>query len=274
MSSLTKTLSNGVQIPWIAYGTGTALYNQDAEAAVTLAIQSNFNHIDCAQIYRNEVRPLFHFEILSNDCSPCQQDTTGKAIVKVPRDSLFVTTKLATLRPGETVRESLQESLNKLGVQYVDLWLVHSPKQHEGNLKEVWKGCEDIYKEGLAKSVGVSNFTVKHLEEIMEVATVVPQANQVYEICFIQVLLLDFEQIELHPYNYKAAKPLLDFHKEHGIVTESYGGLAPLTTKPGGPVDLVIKFIREAVEKRRGAPVTEAQVIMKWLQAKDVVIVT
>ena len=66
----------------------------------------------------------------------------------------------------------------------------------------------------------------------------------------------------------------MEFHKKHGIVTESYGGLAPLTNKPGGPVDPTVKTIREAVEKRHGAPVTESQVLIKWLQAKGVVIVT
>ena len=80
------------------------------------------------------------------------------------------------------MRESLQGSLKRLGVEYVDLWLIHTPKQHEGKIKEVWKACEEVYKEGLAKSIGVSNFTVKHLEEIMEVATVVPQVNQVYAV--------------------------------------------------------------------------------------------
>ncbi|KAF8512271.1 NADP-dependent oxidoreductase domain-containing protein [Gautieria morchelliformis] len=247
MSATTKTLSNGVKIPWIAFGTGTALYTQDAEAATTLAIQSNFKHIDCAQMYENE-------------------DSSGKAIAKFPRESLFVTTKLAKLQPGETVRESLQGSLKRLGLQYVDLWLIHTPKQHTGTVKEVWKACEEVYKEGLTKSIGVSNFTVKDLQEILEVATVVPQVNQ--------ACTAYFWLIELHPYDYKVSKPLLELHKKHGIVTESYGGLAPLTTNPGGPLEPVLKTVREALEKRRGSPVTEGQVLQKWLQAKDIVIVT
>jgi diketogulonate reductase-like aldo/keto reductase len=98
-----------------------------------------------------------------------------------------VTTKLGTLKSGESVRDSLQGSLKKLGVEYVDLWLVHTPAQHEGRLKEVWKACEEVYKEGLAKSIGVSNFTVKHLEEIMDGASVVPQVNQVRSWAVFQV---------------------------------------------------------------------------------------
>lgn len=95
-----------------------------------------------------------------------------------------MTTKLGDLKPGETVRESLQGSLQRLGVQYVDLWLIHTPAQHGGRLKEVWRACEEVYKEGLAKSIGVSNFTVQHLEEIMDGASVVPQVNQVCTIVF------------------------------------------------------------------------------------------
>lgn len=103
----------------------------------------------------------------------------GAAIRKFPRESIWVTTKLGPLAPGETVRESLQGSLKRLGLDYVDLWLIHTPEQHVGKLKQVWKGCEEVYKDGLARNIGVSNFTVRHLEEILEGATVVPQVNQV-----------------------------------------------------------------------------------------------
>ncbi|KAF8590067.1 Aldo/keto reductase [Ramaria rubella] len=239
MSVLTKSLSNGVKIPWIGFGSGTALFNKDAEASATLAVQTGFKHLDGAQLYENE-------------------DTLGKAIGKFPRGSLFITTKLDILRPEETVRDSLKISLKKLNVDYVDLWLIHNPTQHEGNLKEVWKGCEEVYKEGLAKSIGVSNFTVKNLQEILEVATIKPHVNQ----------------IEFHPYVLKVTKPLLELHKRHGIVTESYGGLAPITTNPGGPVDPVLETVQEAVQNRRGSTVTQAQVLIKWLQAKEIVIVT
>lgn len=77
------------------------------------------------------------------------------------------------------MQESLKQSLKKLGLDYVDLWLIHNPKLHAGNLKAVWKACEEVYNEGLAKSIGVSNFNVKYLEEILEVATIVPHVNQV-----------------------------------------------------------------------------------------------
>jgi diketogulonate reductase-like aldo/keto reductase len=73
----------------------------------------------------------------------------------------------------------LKKSLQRLGVDYVDLWLIHDPTSHPGQLKQIWKEFEEVYKEGLAKNIGVSNFMIKHLQEILEVATVVPQVNQV-----------------------------------------------------------------------------------------------
>jgi diketogulonate reductase-like aldo/keto reductase len=81
-------------------------------------------------------------------------------------------------------------------------------------------------------------------------------------------------KIEFHPYVLKPSLTLLEFHKKHGIITESYGGLAPLTTSRGGPVDPVVKDIRASLEKRRRAPVTESQVLIKWLEARDIVVVT
>ncbi|KAF8579885.1 Aldo/keto reductase [Ramaria rubella] len=239
MTIPTKLLSNGVQIPWIGFGIGTALKGRDVEASVTLAVESGFRHVDGAQGYRNE-------------------DSLGRAIAKFPRDSLFVTTKLTKLNPGESVRESLLKSLKRLGVQYVDLWLIHTPAHHVGMLKEVWMACEEVYREGLVRSIGVSNFTIKHLQEILEVATVKPHVNQ----------------IEFHPYVLQASKPLLEFHKQHGIVTESYGGLAPITSNAGGPVVSVLMMVQEAVEKRSGSPVTQAQILIKWLEAKGVAVVT
>ncbi|KAF8511111.1 NADP-dependent oxidoreductase domain-containing protein [Hysterangium stoloniferum] len=233
MSNLVRTLNNGNTIPWVGFGTGTALSSKNADDAATLAITTGFRHLDGAQMYKNE-------------------DSLGRAVAKFPRASLWITTKLAALQPGETVREALQASLRRLGVDYVDLWLIHTPYHHrEGTLKDVWKACEEVHREGLARNIGVSNFTIKHLEEIMDGAS-----------------------IEFHPYLLKATQPLLDFHKKHGIIAESFGGLAPLTKKPDGPATPVLKTVREAVEKRRGSPVTEAQVLFKWLEAKDMVIVT
>jgi len=152
----------------------------------------------------------------------------------------------------------LKGSLQRLGLTYVDLWLIHTPVQHKDNLKSVWKQCEEVQKEGLAKNIGVSNFRIKDFEVILDGAEIIPTVNQ----------------IEFHPYVYNASKALLEFQAKHGIKTESYGGLVPITSKPDGPLTPVLKEIAAEVEKRRGAPVTEAQVLLKWLISKDIIIVT
>lgn len=163
MAPLTIPLNDGNTIPWLGYGTGTALYNQEVKKEVLVAISAGITHIDGAQVYGNEA-------------------SIGDAIVEsgLPRSAFYVTTKLGAVPAGQTVRDTLVESLRKLKVDYVDQFLVHTPKQHN-NLKAVWKEVEAIKKEGLAKTIGVSNFQVKHLEEIIDGATVIPAINQV---CF------------------------------------------------------------------------------------------
>ena len=156
------TLNDGRQIPFIGFGTGTALYQKDAENSVKLALACGIVHLDGAQLYQNE-------------------DSLGDAVVAsgVPRASLFVTTKLGKVPEGKTVRDTLVESLKKLKMDYVDLFLIHMPIHHAGRLAQVWKEFEAIQKEGLARSIGVSNFRVKDYEELMQGATVTPAINQV-----------------------------------------------------------------------------------------------
>lgn len=158
----TLTLNDGNKVPWIAFGTGTALYRKDVQHAVTLALQSGFIHLDGAQEYRNE-------------------ETLGAAIAASgkPRSELFVTTKLGGLEGEATPKSALEVSLRKLGLNHVDLYLVHHAHVHINRLKEVWKGMEEARNAGLTKSIGVSNFTVDHLREILEVATIPPAVNQV-----------------------------------------------------------------------------------------------
>lgn len=162
MSSLTITLNDGTKIPWLGYGTGTALYSKDAENAVLQAIQTGVIHLDGAQVYNNE-------ESLG----------AGIAAAGKPRSELFVTTKLNLIPPGQTVRDTLVASLKKLQTDYVDLFLIHFPINHETSLPEIWRQFEEIQEEGLAKSIGVSNFRVKDLEEILPSAKVIPSVNQV-----------------------------------------------------------------------------------------------
>lgn len=143
---------------------GTALYSRDVTNNVRLALDSGFTHIDTAQAYNNE-------------------DSVGVALAShfktQPRSSLYITTKLFGLKPGETVRSVLSSQLKKLQVDYVDLYLWHTPIGFEGKLGGVWKQFEEIKQEGLAKSIGVSNFRSKDLEELLSSASVVPAVNQV-----------------------------------------------------------------------------------------------
>ncbi|OBZ75615.1 NAD/NADP-dependent indole-3-acetaldehyde reductase [Grifola frondosa] len=237
MSSLTIPLNDGNRIPWLGFGTGTALYLKDAEQAVLTAINNGIIHLDGAQMYGNE-------------------ESLGAAIAASgkTRSSLYVTTKLDKLREGQTVREAFLESLGKLKLDYVDLYLIHMPVAHEGRLKAVWKEFEALKKEGLAKSIGVSNFRVRDLEELLDGATVVPAVNQ----------------IEYHPYVVKAAQPVIEYMKKHGILPTSYGGLTPIVRFKGGPVDPVLSSIRERLQKTSGKPVTEGQVLGLWLRAKGI----
>ncbi|EGO00610.1 hypothetical protein SERLA73DRAFT_104951 [Serpula lacrymans var. lacrymans S7.3] len=241
MTVPTLALNDGNAVPWIGFGTGTALFYKDAREAVHVAIQNGFTHIDGAQVYTNE-------------------ETLGTGVIQSgkPRSELFITTKLYKLQPGATPKSALQESLKRLKLDQVDLYLVHNPNNHVGQLKEVWKGMEECKKDGLTKSIGVSNFAVEHFKEIFEVASIPPSVNQ----------------LELHPYVWKALQPVLEIHKEHGIVTSSYGGLSPLFRGESGPLNEVVESIRERLQATRGQPVSDSQVLSKWLQQKGVLVIT
>jgi diketogulonate reductase-like aldo/keto reductase len=259
----TITLNNGIRVPWLAFGTGTALYGKDAADSVRIAIENGITHLDGAQMYNNE-------------------DTLGAGIKASgkPRSELYIVTKLNVLSPGETVKESLEASLKKLGVDYVDLFLIHSPApaSKEGRLKEWWQGMEEVNKAGLAKSIGVSNFRVEDLKVILDGTQIVPAVNQVFvprtQIYTFNIVNGCLVQIELHPYVWKAARAIVEFGQEHGIVTASYGGQTPIVRVAGGPVDGVLSTIRQRLEKTRGQPVSSSQVLTKWILQKGAIVVT
>lgn len=159
--TMSLKLNDGTTIPFIAYGSGTALYGKDAAQSVVAAIKAGLRHIDAAQMYRNE-------------------DSVGEGIQQagVPRSELYVTTKLASVPAGQTVKDTLKESLRKLKLDYVDLFLIHNPQEHK-DLKATWKALEELKAEGLTKSIGLSNFQPQHIKQVLEVATVPPAVNQV-----------------------------------------------------------------------------------------------
>ncbi|KAJ7172291.1 NADP-dependent oxidoreductase domain-containing protein [Mycena filopes] len=245
MSPATVTLNDGTQIPAIAFGTGTALFGRDAENSIKLAINLGFTHLDGAQAYDNE-------------------DSLGAGIKAAgkPRSELYIVTKLKSGLGAAQVKPSLVESLRKLGVDYVDLFLIHSPrplKPEDGTLQELWQAMEAVHAEGLAKSIGVSNFTVDDLKAILPGAKIIPSVNQ----------------IEIHPYVWKAVEPTVVYGRENGNITPaSYGGLTPLVRAAGGPVDLVLPPIVERLTEVLGKPVTPAQVLSKWVSHKGAIVVT
>ena len=155
-------LNDGTSIPWLAFGTGTALYRRDAADSVTLAIANGFTHLDCAQSYGNE-------ESLGAGIK-----ASGKL-----RSELYIVTKMNRIDEGQSVRQSLEASLRRLGVDHIDLFLIHNPLPWLNQLKQVWREMEDLKRAGLTTSIGVSNFTAQHLAEICEGATILPAVNQV-----------------------------------------------------------------------------------------------
>jgi len=221
-------LNDGNKIPAIAFGTGTALFRRDATDSVIQALEIGFSHIDTAQSYGNE-------------------DSVGAAIreSKLPRADLFVTTKYLS----GPIRRSFEEGLGKLGLSFVDLYLIHIPERVKIT---DWEEFEKIKRDGLARSIGVSNYNLEQLRALVEYAKIKPAVNQV----------------EFHPYNYKDQKTLVEYAAQHEIVIEAYGVLSPITQFPGGPVDAPIA----AAAKCRG--VTPAQIILAWVRAKGAVIVT
>ncbi|KAJ6563645.1 Aldo/keto reductase [Mycena vulgaris] len=228
----TVTLNDGKKIPAIAFGTGSIYKHTDVSRLVNQALEAGWSHIDTAACTFYET-----------------EEYIGKVIHEsgLARSDLYITTKYAL---GD-VREGIQKSLTNLGLEYVNLYLIHQPR-FVPDIDAVWKEFEAIKKDGLAKSIGVSNFTLDQLQTLVKSALVWPTVNQ----------------IELHPYNYAANKALLEWSAEHGIVTEAYSSLSSITKFPGGPVDVPVA----AAAARLG--ITPTQVLLSWVRAKGAVIVT
>ncbi|GAA3008106.1 aldo/keto reductase [Streptomyces fulvorobeus] len=214
------TLNNGVDMPQLGFGVWQ-VPDSDAEKAVATAIESGYRSIDTAAIYGNEAG-------------------TGKAVAAsgVPRDELFITTKLWNSEQGydKTLR-AFDESLDKLGLDHVDLYLIHWPLPAKDTYVDTYKALEKIYADGRARAIGVSNFLPAHLERLIAETSVVPAVNQ----------------IELHPQLQQAE--LRALHAQHGIVTEAW---SPLGQGKG------LLEIPTVVAIARKHDRTPAQVVLRW----------
>jgi diketogulonate reductase-like aldo/keto reductase len=189
----TATLHNGVKMPWFGLGVFKVEEGPELVNAVKAAIKYGYRSIDTAAIYENEE-------------GVGQGIREGIAEAGIRREDLFVTSKVwnADLGYDQTLA-AYQTSLAKLGLDYLDLYLIHWPV--EGKYKEAWRALETLYKSGKIKAIGVSNFQTHHLESLMEDAEIKPMINQV----------------EFHPR--LTQKNLLSFCREHGIQLEAWSPL-------------------------------------------------
>jgi 2,5-diketo-D-gluconate reductase A len=221
-------LNDGRRIPQLGFGV-FQIPPEDTAEAVDRALGTGYRLIDTAAAYGNE-------------------RGVGEAVARSEpgRDGVFVTTKLWNDRQGrDSAPRSFEKSLGRLGFDYVDLFLIHWPAPAQGLYVESWQALCELKDDGRARSIGVSNFLVEHLEAAIEATGTVPAVNQ----------------IELHPLLQQTE--LREFHARHGIVTEAWSPIAQ------GRVldDPVIVEIADALDR------TAAQVVLRWhIQLGNVVI--
>ncbi|WP_019120978.1 aldo/keto reductase [Brevibacillus massiliensis] len=195
------TLHNGVKMPWLGLGVWKVTDGEQVEHAVSAAISAGYRSIDTAAVYGNE-------------------EGVGRAIAGcgVPREELFITTKVWNTDQGyESTLQAFEVSRKKLGLEYVDLYLIHWPVK--GKYKDTWRALEKLYKDGLVRAIGVSNFHVHHLEDLLADSEIKPMVDQVeYHPLLSQQELRSFcrsQQIQL-----EAWSPLMQGNLDNPTLAE------------------------------------------------------
>lgn len=223
------TLNDGRLIPQLGLGVWQTRAGAACETAVLAALEAGYRHIDTAAMYGNE-------------------ESVGAAVRTsgIPRENIFVTTKLWNSDHGNPER-ALETSLRKLKMDYVDLYLIHYPVRER---RRSWRALEALRVGGKARSIGVSNFTIRHLNELLAETKTVPAVNQV----------------EFHPYLYQ--RDLLDFCAGRGIALEAY---SPLTKgerlKDPKLVAVATKY------SKSGAGKSTAQILIRWALQHGLIVI-
>ena len=221
----TFPLHNGVEMPYLGLGVYLAREGKEVENAVGWALEAGYRHIDTASAYQNE-------------------KGVGAAVRNsgLDRREVFVTTKVWNTDQGyESTLRAFDASLARLGLEYLDLYLVHWPVK--GKYRETWQALEELYREGRVRAIGVSNFLQHHLEDLLQRAEIVPMVNQ----------------MEFHPW--LVQEPLLGYCRQRGIQYEAW---SPLMQGKIGQVPEIGKIARKYGK-------TEAQVVLRWDLQKGVV---
>jgi 2,5-diketo-D-gluconate reductase A len=223
----TVTLNNGVEMPILGFGV-FQIPDDQTEQAVSDALEAGYRSIDTAAAYQNE-------------------EAVGRAIKNsgIARGELFITTKLWVQDPGQdNTRRAFENSLRRLGLDYVDLYLMHQPY---GDVYAQWRAMQDLHREGLVRAIGVSNFHPDRLIDLITHNEVTPAVNQ----------------IETHPFYQRQAEQ--EFMREHGVQHESWGPFAE------GKNNLFSDPTLTSIAQAHGKSV--AQVVLRWLIQREVVVI-